>query len=441
MKVAAVKAKMGFLEFMAICCVFSVFLDKAIRGVFAFDFYYNYVVLIIFLLTVLIKKGMLALPPKWFLIGTLSIFVSSIFILLVTNRMGFEFWKQVFGIVFTSIAYYNVLYVFRFNVKKIFDYYLKFAFWVALFGVVNNALHFVGIFLTHSVQAGLLYREASIMGEPFYLALALTPGVAYYIAYFKRTWQNKKLEFIIILLCYLLTYSSIAVAGIAISVILGLYLNDFFSLKKNKLIAAPLMILPFILLINFLIENVNLINARFTDTTELFFSSELQTSQAGASNSSTFALYSNFIIARDSFLNEPLFGSGLGSHPLIYKETFLKYFPSQFLIWYGNQNQQDANSKFLRLMSETGLLGLVLFLFAYFKFFAPKSKMSNEYLKELGAINYAIFIYILLCLIRNGNYINVGFFLFFFTYFVTWKALKVQHPYSTMRRPISPALQ
>ena len=105
MKVAAVKAKMGFLEFMAICCVFSVFLDKAIRGVFAFDFYYNYVVLIIFLLTVLIKKGMLALPPKWFLIGTLSIFVSSIFILLVTNRMGFEFWKQVFGIVFTSISY------------------------------------------------------------------------------------------------------------------------------------------------------------------------------------------------------------------------------------------------------------------------------------------------------------------------------------------------
>jgi hypothetical protein len=259
------------------------------------------------------------------------------------------------------------------------------------------------------------------MGEPFYLAVALTPAVAYYTTYFRRTWAQQKFRFVIILLCYLITYSSIAVTGFVLSVLLSLYLNDYFNARKNRLILAPFLIVPIIFLTSSLINNIKLINVRFVDTGNLFFSSQLKTSQAGRSNSSTFALYSNYVIARDSFLKDPFFGSGLGSHPLIYNETFLKYFPSVYLEMFGAQNQQDANSKFLRLMSETGLLGLTLFLISYIRFFAKKSKARSEHLKEIVAINYAISIYILLCLIRNGNYINVGFFLLFFIYYVSWK--------------------
>jgi hypothetical protein len=426
----------GVLHFLGLCCIFSIFLDKAVRGVFAFDFYYNYPIFILFLIVLVLEKGKLAVLPSWFIKGLSALLLSSLFILIVTNRLGFEFWKQVIGILFTAVVYYNVLFVFEFNIKKVFDYYLIFAFWVALFGVVNNGLHFFGVHLTYSVRAGLLYRESSIMGEPFYLAVALTPAISYYFSYFKITWKNRKMQFLVILTCYLLTYSSIAVAGLGISAALSLFLNDYLNTRKNRLILAPLIILPIALLINFLIDNVKLINARVSDTTKVFFSSELQTSEAGRTNASTFALYSNYIIARDSFLNEPLFGSGLGSHPLIYEETFLKYFPGQFLVWYGNQNQQDANSKFLRLMSETGLIGLILFFWAYIKFFAHKSKMSTDHLKELGAINYAIFNYILLCLIRNGNYINVGFFLFFFIYYITYKSVKTHATYSITRTPI-----
>jgi hypothetical protein len=272
-------------------------------------------------------------------------------------------------------------------------------------------------------SGGLQYREYSIMGEPFYLALALTPAIGYYLCYFNRTWKEEKFRFIIVFICYALTYSSIALAGLGLSVFFALYFNDYFNIRKNRLLLAPILLLPVIFFANFLINNVKLINARFTDTTALFLSAGLKTTEAGSSNASTFALYSNYIIARDSFLNDPLFGSGLGSHPLIYKETFLKYFPSVYMDRFGPQNQQDANSKFLRLMSETGLIGLILFIAVFIKFFASKRKMITTELRELGAINYSIFIYILLCLIRNGNYINIGFFLFLFLYYISWKII------------------
>lgn len=427
MNEAVFNRKTTVVELLGILCIFSVFLDKAIRGVFAFDFYYNYPIFFLFLAALVVQKGTIVFPPRWFMIGCLVIFTCSFLILTINNLLGFEFWKQVIGIMFTSIVYYNVLFLFRFDVKKIFGIYLVFAYWVALFGVVDNVLHIAGIHLTTALPLGnFLYREFSIMGEPFYLALALTPAIAYYIAFFNRTWKFHKKQFVVILVCYLITYSSIAIAGLVLSVLFSLYLNDFFNLKRNRLIIAPIIIIPLAFLLNVVIDNVNLINVRLIHTRDLFFSDGLNVQAAGRSNSSTFSLYSNYIIARDSFLKEPLLGAGLGSHPLIYKQTFLEYFPSVYLDMFGPQNQQDANSKFLRLMGETGLVGLVIFFMAYFRFLIRKRKVVTNELKDMAAINYAIFVYILLCLVRNGNYINVGFFLFMFIYYLTWKHVNLK---------------
>ncbi|HSB92494.1 MAG TPA: O-antigen ligase family protein [Flavitalea sp.] len=411
------------LEVLGILCIFSVFLDRAIRGVLPFDLYLNYPIFIVFMLAVIAHLGGLVFPPRWFNWSLAAIFIVSLINLLFTGRLGFEFVKQVFGIVFTSFVYYNVLYIFKFDIKRIFNYYLKFAYWVAAFGVVDNILHIVGFHLTAVNSAGpFLYREYSIMGEPFYLAMALTPAVVYYCVFFHRTWQNEKWKFLCILLCYLLTFSSIALTGLILGVFFGLYQNQFFSLRSNRLAIVPVLIIPVIFFANSLIQNVNLYKARFNDTFTLFFTTQVKTEEAGKSNASTFALYSNYVIARDSFFEDPLFGSGLGSHPIIYKETFLKYFPEKYLQMFGNQNQQDANSKLLRLMSETGLFGTVLFLAAVFGF-----RLANKYshsVLEYTAINNSIFVYIILGLIRNGNYINVGFFLFFFMYYIAYKNVK-----------------
>lgn len=423
------KTRYNFLEWMGILCIFSVFLDRAARGGgLPFDFYYYYPIYIVFLISFFVKYKTLIFPPTWFNLSVGAIFLSGFLVQLWTGILGLEFLKQAIGIVFSSFVLYNVLFVFGFNTKKIFEIYLKFAFFVALHGVLDNMLHIAGIHLTPFVSTGgFIYREYGIMGEPFYLAMALTPAIVYYLCYFKRTWANNRIHFITIAACYFVTYSSIAVTGLVIGILLSLYYNDLFSLKSGKFILLPILVVPGVLGLSYIINNIDLIGARVTDTSALFLASGIQTDNFQGINSSTFALYSNYIVARDSFFNNPFFGSGLGAHPLIYQETFTKYFSEYYLNIFGAQNQQDANSRFLRLMSETGLLGLILFLLGYIKFFAKKSYMSTPLLKELGAINYSIAVYILLGLIRNGNYINIGFFLFFFLYYFTAKQIKRGH--------------
>lgn len=424
---------------LAVLCIFSVFLDKAIRGAgLPFDFYYYYIAFLAFLVSLIYTNRKIFLPPKWFNLGFSAIAVASFLVTLYNGLLGFEYLKQLLGIVFTSIVSYNIFVVLRFDVRRIFEYYLFFAFLISLHGVLDNLLHMAGIHLTpYSIVAPFIIREYGIMGEPFYLAMAITPALAYYTCYFQRTWKKLKFRYIILLTCYLVTYSSTALMGMGLSVFFALYLNNFFNVRSNRFVFAPLIIVPVVLLFINLIDTISLFNKRYYDTTSLFLSKEIDVKEAGKSNSSTFALYSNFIIARDSFLENPFFGSGLGSHPLIYEKTFLKYFPPNYLKGYGAQNQQDANSRFLRLLSETGLLGLVLFILYVIRFFAPKSAIRTPAGKEITAINYAIFIYIILGLIRNGNYINVGFFFFFFMYYISNRLL-VNNPALHRKQSLSP---
>ncbi|MCG7860154.1 hypothetical protein MD537_24445, partial [Flavihumibacter sediminis] len=99
------------------------------------------------------------------------------------------------------------------------------------------------------------YREYGIMGEPFYLAMAITPAIVYYTCYFKRTWHTAKFKYLVLLTCYLVTYSSTAVMGIGLAAFFGLYLNDFFNVRRNRIIFAPLFLAPVALLVFYLIEN------------------------------------------------------------------------------------------------------------------------------------------------------------------------------------------
>ncbi len=435
------KDKFDITQKMGLLCIFSVFLDKAVRGAgLPFDFYYYYIAFIAFLISLIFTNRRIFLPPAWFLLGLGAIAVSGFFITFYRGLLGFEYLKQLLGIAFTSLVSYNIFVVFRFDIKRVFEYYLFFAFLVSLHAVADNIMHIAGIHLTpYSVVAPFIIREYGIMGEPFYLAMAVTPALAYYTCYFQRTWKQNKFRYLTLLTCYLVTYSSTALLGIGLSVFFALYLNNFLNLRSNRFILAPIIVIPVVLVVMNLIDTISLFNKRYHDTTSLFLSSDIDVKEAGKSNSSTFALYSNFVIARDSFLENPLFGSGLGSHPLIYERTFLKYFPANYLKGYGAQNQQDANSRFLRLLSETGLLGTVLFLLFVIRFFVLKKHIRSVEGKEIAAINYAIFIYILLGLIRNGNYINIGFFFFFFMYYISNRLL-VNSPASGMHKRLSPGL-
>lgn len=126
------KDKLDIPQKLGLLCIFSVFLDKAIRGGgLPFDFYYYYPIFLVFLISLPLNGLQISMPPRWFNMGLLSIIVASVFVTLYRGILGFELIKQVFGILFTSITYYNVIRVFKYDVARVFNYYLVFAFWVS----------------------------------------------------------------------------------------------------------------------------------------------------------------------------------------------------------------------------------------------------------------------------------------------------------------------
>ena len=165
-------------------------------------------------------------------------------------------------------------------------------------------------------------------------------------------------------------------------------------------------------------------NIKLTHTLYAFSTNSTQKKDIELLNTSSFALYSNFIIAKASFLDYPLTGTGLGTHENNYRKHFKRYFDDDFVVRYGVFNTADANSLFVRLMSETGLLGLSLFFGFMFRNLLYLKGYDDPNLRDYTLINQGIFILFVIRLIRTGNYFGNGFFLFFFMYYVSRKIVE-----------------
>jgi O-antigen ligase len=167
-------------------------------------------------------------------------------------------------------------------------------------------------------------------------------------------------------------------------------------------------------------------NIKYTETLNAFTATKFSKKEASSLNSSSFAIFSNYMVAKASFSDNPLTGTGLGTHEKNYLAKFGNFFDKDFLIRYGAFNANDANSLFLRLMSETGLLGLSLFFIFLFKNFLWLRGYDNRELRAYTVMNQGIFIWFVVRLVRTGNYFGNGFFLFFFIYYFSCKIVKMK---------------
>ena len=417
---------------MMVC---SVFMDDFFFFRNPFDFYYYYLIYLVFIITVIIRNQRLNLLPRWFTWFMLVLYAISLAVCNAYDTLGFHLVKQFLGITYSAIAFYLLLKSNQFNIMKIFNIYLNVAFWVALWGLFVEALLLNGIQITQKVKTTTtgLYRVYSIMGEPYFLAVALMPAL-YYCLY--RLINEAEYRYNIanlikggvIFVCFVLTFSSAGYMGLILMVVMYMYSANYFSIIEGRLkfFLMPLIIIMFFAFYNNLKDAFYEFQVRVDDTLTMFQSEDggIDVKKMSKVNSSTFALYTNYIIAKESFQRNPLFGSGLGSHPINYDITFAKYFPTDFTERFGTFNKFDANSLFLRLMSETGLFGLFMLFFFLFRFFMGKKQMKNPQLRELNIVNQGIFILIVVRLVRTGSYFGNGFFLFIFMYYYTYQIAK-----------------
>jgi O-antigen ligase len=116
-------------------------------------------------------------------------------------------------------------------------------------------------------------------------------------------------------------------------------------------------------------------------------------------------MYSNLIVAQENVKNNPLTGSGLGGN----EETYYRlYSNSPFrLNYYYGLNAKSAHSLTIRIISELGILGFLLYLFTLIK---------NLFLMDRGvfrAISLACLSHFLCKTFKLGGIIDYGTPFFF----------------------------
>jgi len=346
--------------------------------------------------------------------------------------------KQVFGIAFSGYAYYLLIKINSYDVKELFRMYLNASLVISFLAVFQEVSYIFGLnwgydyswFLPkwkYCESAIHLLRVNAIMPEPAVLAIALTPAmfVALNELFKKRhLWLSRKSAFLI-LTAYLLSFSFLGMIGLLVSIVLILFQHQYFSIGTTKMIILILFFIPILgMTVFFVYWFVPEIFIRAND----IFALISDVSKLSQVNLSVFAFFSNFFVTINAFTSNPLIGTGLGTYLQDYNAYIGRIMPSfskKLLL-----NSNDANSLFLRMLAETGLIGVSLFLFFLFNCFIRKqAKIFDKDLEMYQMVNSGIFVLILLRLIRYGHYFTDGFFFFIFLYYFTAKAYKQKMKY------------
>ena len=309
------------------------------------DIKFFYLIVLINTILLVVKNCTYYIPKTWGIVLFLFLGLGIISIFKFENNLK-NVLLQIVGISVISIYFYNFFSLFKLDIRDIFRKYCLISYWLSIIGIIIFIYNF-------TVVKNFEYRLHSLLKEPAHFGGIILPAFAFLLFNYKR---NIKKIFVIgvALIC---TFSSITYVGM---------LAILFSLQKRANLIRLLFItitgIIFGIVIYNKIENVKI---RVDDTFNVISSSELNFEGV---NLSTYAILSNLYVAGEVFKSSPIIGHGIGSHPISHK----KYISNltgidTFEIWdLADTNSTDANSFFIRTVSELGLVGIILiFIFIH----------------------------------------------------------------------------
>jgi O-antigen ligase len=357
----------------------------------------------------------------------IPLLISGLLHIYLGNNTVNQFLKIFINILVSSLFYYYVFNAFKFQTEKLFNWYLKGALIVSIIGIIQIISYKIGFVFGYDYSpyfnkwqlnpGGIGIRLNAIFSEPSYFANTISP--AFFVALYnvsRKTslYYYNRIESILIILAYFLTYSTVAYIGIFVSIIL---LTVSFGFIRYFIFVIPIVILGY----NWLYNNVTEFRTR-VDGLERLYSNEAK--KSWEVHGSSFVQYNNTHIAFENFKRNPLFGTGLGSHAIAFdKYSLHKYYGGIYSF-----NKQDANSMALRLLSETGLFGIIFIIMFLYKSYIGKLETTNF---NYWIISNACLVIIILQLARQGNYTYNGFFFFMYMYYFNKNTLTV-HAQNTL---------
>ncbi|WP_158453568.1 hypothetical protein [Rhodopirellula europaea] len=299
------------------------------------------------------------------------------------------------------------------NVKRIFEVYLFGCFLFSAIGIVQVAAFRVGIAPLYnfrlyglnkwglSPEGPLGIRLNSIFSEPSGFAVIVAAGACWAVASLligpRSTSKQGRVAAFTILTAYCLTFSALLVPAFAC---IALLLQRQFQRQSM----ATLKIVAIIALLGYVATSSG-VEARIRGIRELAGGSTSYSQVHGSSE----VLYDHMLATVESLKNNPVIGGGLGMHEQIYDE----YRSNSGLVRLNKDefNRKDANSMFLRTVSELGLVGLMLVVFVY-----KKGTISSDASFDARLISNACLCVIALQLLRQGNYVYNFFPMFVLIY-------------------------
>jgi hypothetical protein len=388
----------------------SIFINSFVFFKEPFEFYFGYVIFIVLLPGFIYKFGF----NKNLFFIFLVLFLTGIVSILAGNNTSAQFFKVFIGLSLSYFFYYFVVLELNYDIEQLFKWYLKGAYIAAIIGIFQFISFKIGFTPGYNFSwilnkwgfipgGNFGIRVNSIFGEPTHLGAVLSSAffVSLYNVFRKETYYLSKFQSVIIIIVYFLSFSGLGQAGIFLSLF---FLAISFGFVRYIFILIPVGAFLF----NFLYTNVRDFRERFDGTIDMFTTGKFE---LGKTHGSSFILYNNYIVALQNFKTNFMFGTGVGSHPVAFEKYSLA---KDFKVFGFNLNSADANSMLLRLISETGLFGVSIFIIIMIKCYVKRDKNNVTF---HWLVSNAILIMILLNLFRQGHYFLNGFPFFVILYY------------------------
>lgn len=287
------------------------------------------------------------------------------------TRGAFVILQLVFNVVL-ALGLYSFLVLSRFSPFKIEFYWVSAVGVSSLLGILIYLLQNVGFefsFIQSNMMSYSRYRIYGLALEPQYMALYIMP--ACFIA-LKNKWYGR----LAICMCaFILTFSTTLLVAFGVS-LLWLYVRSGNVLQKVKYFPLLLILLPVVVYFSY-------------EKAFSFVNSITSVSDSTSDYARAYSMYIAFQLIKEHWLT----GVGLGN--------FSYYFE-----WRGEEKIFNVANIFLRIATEAGVVGLVLFAASLYNL--------HRNFKSLGLYYYAIFICMMIYFFVNSTfYFMLSFWLLF----------------------------
>ena len=333
----------------------------------------------------------------WLIISTL-LNINTVFSNYMKQTSGLtRFSRQLLALSIALILFITTYNVFnKFSIKESF-YLLRRVFlysfiFVSLYSffevliVVFNVSYLKNIFsvfdyfpFTETSLDLIYHRISSVSYEPPFLAIYLITIAGWMFSYILTSKKN--IKYLPTLIVFILTFfsgSRTALIVVLFQFIIFIWIVFSASKKFNKIIQKFLIVSSILALLIFMLNREKIIESIETKIETLNFKKNIEKS---ISNRSRFGIqYTSLLI----FKENPILGVGFGQQGYHAKDKYPKWVTKknyEFDLYYLNNKEKSFPPGFnlyTRLLAETGIIGLLIFIFFIFLIFHQSKKLIKN---------------------------------------------------------------